>query len=97
LRKITDEEALISCASGPGVVREEVWEDESGKVARYNLAFINFFLTSTDNGRVLGYDNAHGQHHRHDCGTVKRVSFTSFEETALTFYKEVSVLRKKKR
>ena len=59
-----DEEALVSCASGPGLLREEVWVDATGIVVRYNLAFINHFMTSKDNGRVLGYDNAHGTHHR---------------------------------
>jgi hypothetical protein len=33
-----------------------------------------------DDGRVLGYDNAHGLHHRHFMGVVSRYQFTSFEE-----------------
>jgi hypothetical protein len=85
----------ISCASGQGVVREEIWEDSSGSVVRYNLAFINPFLTGVDNGRVLGYDNAHGEHHRHFYGITERISISSFEALATTFYKEVEVLRRK--
>jgi len=42
------------------VIREEVWQDADGEIARYNLAFVNHFLMSTDNRRVLGYDNSHG-------------------------------------
>ena len=29
-----------------------------------------------DNGRVLGYDNSHGRHHRHFVGQQERVSFS---------------------
>lgn len=96
LRKIVDEESLVSCVSGPGLIREEVWEDESGKVARYNLAFINHFLMTADNGRVLGYDNAHGEHHRHFYGVVEKISMTGYEELAILFRNEVSMLRRKK-
>ncbi|HEX9199645.1 MAG TPA: DUF6516 family protein [Acidobacteriaceae bacterium] len=96
MRKFVDEVALVSCASGPGIIREEAWEDETGKVVRYNLAFINHFLYPRDNGRVLGYDNAHGTHHRHFFGTVEAVSVTSFAEVASRFYEEVKGLRKRK-
>lgn len=96
LRKIIDEESLVSCVSGPGLIREEAWEDESGKVVRYNLAFINHFMTASDRGRVLGYDNAHGQHHRHFYGAVEEISVTSYEGLASLFRDEVRVLRSKK-
>ena len=97
MRKVVDEEALISCASGAGLVREEVWEDEAGRVVRYNLAFINHFMIAADNGRVLGYDNAHGKHHRHFYGTVEEISITRYEELAMLFRDEVSILRKEKK
>jgi hypothetical protein len=48
-----DEETLVLCASGTGLIREEVWIDGAGEVGRYNLAFINHFMTREDNGRVL--------------------------------------------
>jgi hypothetical protein len=86
---------LISCASGYGVVREEMWEDSSGVVIRYNLAFINPFLAGVDNGRVLGYDNAHGEHHRHFYGSTERISISSFEALSTMFYKEVAALRRR--
>ncbi len=88
---------LISCASGYGIVREEVWEDSAGTVARYNLAFVNPFLTGLDNGRVLGYDNAHGEHHRHFYGNTERISISSFEALSTMFYREVEALRRKQR
>lgn len=86
----------MSCASGTGLLREEIWIDDLGKVARYNLAFINHFLTAKDNGRVLGYDNAHGKHHRHFYGTVEEISITSYEALAVMFRNEVNLLRKEK-
>lgn len=88
---------LVSCASGMGIVREEVWEDAAGAVVRYNLAFVNPLLTSLDHGRVLGYDNAHGQHHRHFYGNTELISISSFEALSIMFYKEVEALRRKPR
>lgn len=44
--KTTDKSSTISPKRGNGIVRHEIWADELGK----------------DNGRVLGYDNAHGSH-----------------------------------
>jgi hypothetical protein len=56
-------------------VREEVWVDEGDLVVRYNLAFLLPHRLGADNGRVLGFDNAHGVHERHYMGDVRRVSF----------------------
>lgn len=53
----------------------EVWQDATRKVVRYNLAFINHFMHGGDNGRVLGYDIAHGFHHRHFMGKVEKEGF----------------------
>ena len=97
LRKVVDEVASISCASGTGLVRTEVWEDESGKVSRYNLAFINHFLYPKDNGRVLGYDNAHGTHHRHYFGKIEAVSVAGFGDVESMFHAEVKELRRRER
>lgn len=41
----------------------EVWGDvgkDKTVVTRYNLAYINQAMFQGDNGRVLGFDNAHG-------------------------------------
>jgi len=63
LRKATDDSMTLRSASGnTGQIREEVWVNPKGEVVRYNLAYINFHLCQTDNGRALGYDNAHGFH-----------------------------------
>lgn len=77
--------------SGGGVLRYEVWGYvENGKtlVTRYHIAYINHNLCSKDNGRVLGYDNAHGYHHRHYMGTVEACDFVSYEATVARFQRE---------
>jgi len=44
LRKTTDEVAVTRCACGEGMIREEVWENDSDEVVRFNLASINLHL-----------------------------------------------------
>jgi len=77
--------------SGGGLLSYEVWGyQEKGKtvVTRYNLAYINHSICHVDNGRVLGFDNAHDYHHRHDMGEVTAVAFTSYEATLEKFQQE---------
>ncbi len=77
--------------SGGGLLSYEVWGyQERGKtiVTRYNLAYINHAVYRGDNGRVLGFDNAHGYHHRHFMGQVEVVEFESFEATEERFQQE---------
>jgi hypothetical protein len=78
--KKSDETHKISDKRGNGKLRREVWVDTKGKVVRYNLAYINHQLFQGDNGRVIGYDNAHGTHHRHYFGGVSPVNFVSFDD-----------------
>jgi len=84
-RKIIDETFSISRKRGNGLLRREVWVDRQGRVVRYNLAYINHALHSGDNGRVVGYDTAHGVHHRHIMGKVEDVVFKSFEDIEARF------------
>ena len=92
--KVVDDTTFIRCAGGQGVVREEVWQDERGEIVRYNLAFIHHALCRVDNGRVLGYDNRHGSHHRHFKGEVGTFSFQTYDLLLETFLAEVEMLRK---
>jgi len=91
--KVTDEIAAIRCSAGDGVIREEVWKDEDGRVVRFNLAFINFHLFAGDNGRVLGYDTAHGLAHRHFAGNVGVLEPAPYDEIFDIFMAEVDTLR----
>jgi hypothetical protein len=91
--KLIDDTARVRCRSGIGVIHEEVWVDRNGKIAKYNLAFINHLLYNGDNGRVLGYDNAHGHHERHFKGAVEHYPFTSYKALLTLFLEEVATLR----
>lgn len=90
--KVYDERHKITLKRGNGLLRREVWFDERGRITRYNLAFINHVLFAGDNGRVLGYDNQHGSHHRHFRGTCEPFAFTSFVELEERFEAEWTVL-----
>jgi hypothetical protein len=94
--KVTDEIAVIRCAAGDGLIREEVWRADDGSVARFNLAFINFHLFANDNGRVLGYDTSHGQLHRHFAGGVELISTAPYIEILDRFIDEVAKLKTKR-
>jgi hypothetical protein len=78
----------IKTKSGGGSLRYEVWgylRNGTQVVTRYNIAYINHAVCQVDNGRVLGYDNAHNYHHRHWMGNVEPVEFVSFEHTVEIF------------
>lgn len=94
--KISDDSWRLSSKHGNGVLRREVWVDEQGCVVRYNLAYINREIFQGDNGRVVGYDNAHGFHHRHYMGTVERVEFTSFDAIEEKFEADWIAFRRKR-
>jgi hypothetical protein len=95
-RKAVDEIDQVRCKSGGyGVIREEVYVDDAGAVVKYNLGFIHLGLCQQDNGRVLGYDNAHGHHERHWMGSKERVGFINYEQTLRRFLDEVEALKEK--
>lgn len=81
----------LKSKSGGGLLSYEVWGAvEGGKtvVTRYNLAYINHAIYQGDNGRVLGFDNAHNYHHRHYMGEIEVVEFISYEATQERFQQE---------
>jgi CHASE1-domain containing sensor protein len=95
--KAVNERLYLSKANGGGIVRREIWIDGQDRVVRYNLAYINPLIYSGDNGRVVGYDSAHGHHHRHYKGKVAVVSLSSFEQIEAQFQREWSKLAKEAR
>ena len=66
------------------LLREQI-SIEDGKVVSYSLAYINLKQCPTDNGRVLGYDNSHGSHHRHFMGQSEPVRFSTYAELSARF------------
>ena len=95
LQKVHDESIRLARRRGNGILRREIWIDAKGKVVRYNLAYINHDIFQGDNGRVLGYDNAHGVHHHHYKGKVETVEFQSFEKIEAHFEAEWTALSRK--
>ena len=53
------------------------------------MVLIDTHNAAADNGRVLGYDNSHGYHHRHFLGKVEPVEFESYESIENRFEAEV--------
>lgn len=95
-KKIIDELHVLPDKRGNGLLRREVWVDQRGQVTRYNLAYINHRLYQRDNGRVVGYDNAHGSHHRHYMGVVEAIAFTTFDNVEERFQHDWVALQEQK-
>ena len=45
---------------------------------------------------MVGYDNNHGDHHRHFAGAEEKFAFVSYEKLLRQFLDEVRELRQKK-
>ena len=71
------ERHYLDRAKGIQVCYRVEW-DESGGITTYSLAYIDPTIFSGDNGRVLGYDNRHGYHHRHYFGQVTAIQFKGY-------------------
>lgn len=69
--------------------------DKLEQIVRYSLSYINFNLYAKDNGRVLGYDNCHGYHHKHYMGNEEHIDFINFEDIVSQFEQEWRVLHEK--
>jgi len=59
------------------------------RVIAYNLAYINLKRCHVDHGRVLGFDNSHGYHHRHFMGNTEPVELNSYEAVYRRFIREL--------
>ena len=90
-QKIIDDTSYLGGRRRGAVLKEEVWSD-AGQVVKYSLAYINPRICSQDHGRVLGYDNSHGRHHRHFMGTVDSFEFRGYQQLVDRFQKEVEAL-----
>jgi len=88
LEKRIDQTSYLTGKQLGGILKEEVWY-QGQAVIKYSLAYINTRVCGVDNGRVLGYDNSHGEHHRHVMGRVEPVEFSSYEKLVDRFQAEV--------
>ncbi len=95
--KIIDDTLKLPESEGNGTLKLSASVDETGQLKRYSLAYINSRLCTEDNGRVLGFDNCHGYHHRHYMGQEEPIEFISFEAIAEQFDKEWRALHEKAR
>ena len=82
--KIIDDTCYLGGRRRGAVLKEEVWYFGE-RVVKYSLAYVNPRICSQDHGRVLGYDNSHGHHHRHFMGKVEAFAFRSYQELADRF------------
>ena len=88
--KLVNETYAVPKKHGGGTIKMELWTDDRGNTVKYSLAYINFEIFSGDNGRVLGYDNAHNYHHRHYKGEVSPVEdFTTYQNLVMRFEQEL--------
>ncbi|MGH8228291.1 MAG: toxin-antitoxin system TumE family protein [Steroidobacteraceae bacterium] len=74
---------------GGVTVRIQTDYSRGGRLLRYSLALIDTHRTSVDDGRIIGYDNAHGYHHRHCFGKAESIEFESYESIERRFEAEV--------
>lgn len=73
---------------GNGILSLRTVQDLDGVVIEYSMAYINHKIFAKDNGRVIGYDNAHGVHHRHVFGKYEVIEFESYDKTLENFENE---------
>lgn len=83
--KVIDETIKLPEKQGNGILKYSASADRDGVITRYSLVYINYNVYREDNGRVVGYDNSHGYHHRHLMGKEEKVSLDTFEEIADRF------------
>jgi len=88
------EEIYLGGYRSGGILAEEFWQAD-GVVTKYSLAYIDLRLCQHDNGRVLGYDNAHGVHERHWMGKASPFEYQDYFKTRDQFQSEVEDLWRK--
>jgi len=88
--KVVDERYTFPVKRGGGIIKIEAREDLGGNLIKYSIAYINSSLYQEDNGRVIGYDNAHCYHHKHLFGEISPVDdFVSYEKLIERFENEI--------
>lgn len=94
-KKVIDDVVTLPAKQNNGILKYSVSVNSKGKITRYSLTYINPHLCAIDNGRVLGFDNCHGYHHRHYMGKEEDIDFRTYDEIAERFEKEWRALHEK--
>lgn len=88
-QKTIDEKYIVPERKGGGIIKFEAWQLD-GVVVKYNMVYINKSVFAQDNGRVVGYDNAHDFHHRHYLGEIVEIEdFVSYHDQVLRFRDDI--------
>ncbi len=87
--KVIDEQFIVPYEKGGGMINFEAWEYENN-IVKYSMTYINKNIFPNDNGRVIGYDNAHDFHHKHYFGEIIELDdFTNYQELVGRFKNEI--------
>ncbi len=87
--KVIDEQFIVPCEKGGGIIKFEAWEYEN-KIVKYNMVYVNKSIFPNDNGRVVGYDNSHDFHHKHYLGKMTNLDdFINYQELVKRFKNDV--------
>jgi len=87
--KVVDEKFIVPFDKGGGIIKFEAWE-YNNRVVKYNMLYINKTIFPNDNGRVLGYDNAHDFHHKHYFGEITELSdFKTYQNQVQLFKQDI--------
>lgn len=78
----------LTLKKGNGILTASTLQDDEGNIIEYSFAYVNHRICTKDNGRVIGYDNAHGVHHCHRMGKYEIVNFESFDKISEIFENE---------
>lgn len=75
--------------NGSGIIKFGAWSYQN-KMIKYNMAYINKMIFPYDNGRVIGYDNAHNFHHKHYFGEIIDIDdFVNYQKLVLRFQNDL--------
>lgn len=87
---VEDHRQSLPKRDGNGLLVRRIWvnPEDKNEVIKYSLVYINDNITTKDNGRVLGYDNNHGRHHKHKMGKESLIDFSTFDELEAQFQTE---------
>jgi len=89
-KKIVSEQFPVNPKRGGGLLKIEAWENGKREIVKYSMAYINYLMFSGDDGRVIGYDNAHDFNHKHYFGEISEVlDFITYQDLVERFENEV--------